>query len=73
MERMPLLKKSRCPHNQITGYCLDCERQHADALAEALRCWHTGHPCGTDTRRKDDPCICTPCVAKAAHDKLRGR
>jgi len=36
MERMPLLKKSRCEHDQIIGFCLDCEKGHADALAEAL-------------------------------------
>lgn len=65
MERMPLLKKSRCPHNQITGYCLDCERQHADALASRLRAHTKGHA----VRHAADSC--PDCSLLAAHDALR--
>lgn len=27
MEKMPLIRPSRCPHNNIVGYCVDCLRE----------------------------------------------
>lgn len=76
---MPLLKKSRCEHDQIIGFCLDCEKAHADALAEASRGFlvsalrfYSASPTPSYDERFEGALGALREVL-AAHDKRRGR